>query len=326
MLAVAALITPLFPVAAGCSLFLDTSGLDTGSGDSSRPDAMDATTDHHAPSDSASDRRTASDATADHATTDTGREAAAKDAGTDGRDSGASPDADSGPCPTGRGPTMVALDYGSPFCIDSTEVTVGQYKQFVAAVTAGYTPVSAPRCAWNTTFAMPASTFCTMPDDFPASCVNWCQAYSFCAWSGKHLCGALLGGSIPYASALDVGVASWAAACTSGGANTYSFGNTYMSYCNMPDPANDGGTGEPLAVASEPQCVGPAGVFDLLGNASEWVDSCQIDMASATGDTDICDHLGGASSSYKACLILDNDVRGVGEYDGYPLGFRCCSP
>jgi sulfatase modifying factor 1 len=246
------------------------------------------------------------------------------DAGTDATDAAdAAVEAEGGACPAGRGPTMVLLPYG--YCIDSTEVTVGQYKAFLADIAGGYVPPTPDRCSWNTTYATNAAAYCTnMADDLPESCENWCQAYAFCQWAGKHLCGAVDGGAVPFTSAYDNTVSAWEKACTGNGSRIYNFGSAYMPYCNMPPPGNDGGGPDPLPVGSEAQCEGPTGVFDLIGNASEWIDSCEGDAGS--GGADHCHHVGGASSSYKTCSMDDWDARNFQYQDGYPLGFRCCSP
>jgi formylglycine-generating enzyme len=292
-----------FAGAASCSLFVDTSGLDTGP--SARSDAGDAGRDSSVPFDGPRDGPRAPDV---------------RDVGIDSR----AGDAEAGACPSGRGPEMVALDLGAPFCMDSTEVTVGQYNVFLAAVSSGYTPVTPARCGWNDTYTMPMTSDCQLEDNYPVGCVNWCQAYAFCAWAGKHLCGGVDGGSV--AVDVELSLASeWGSACTNAGTTVYSYGNTYESYCNTPNPQREGGSEASVPVATLPKCVGPPGIFDLEGNASEWQDSCQ-EVEAGAGANDICDHLGGASSSYRACLDLDSDIRSGGYYHGYPLGFRCCSP
>ncbi len=278
-----------------CSFFVDTGGLDTQTG------APDATND------------TTADVIGDVFVADAGGDAK-PDVSLD-----ATPDS----CPSGGGPTMVALP---GLCIDSTEVTVGQYKQFVTAVSQGYNPVVAQRCEWNLLWNIGAGgPECSVPDDNPVSCVNWCQAYAFCAWSGKHLCGGRTGGSVPYGSFSDPNQSAWASACTSNSTNQYAFGNAYAPVCNMPDPNDqDGGAGT-VAVASLTQCQGPTGVFDLMGNASEWIDSCEEDDA-GVGDSDYCHHVGGAFAQYEDCFGDDNDPRDFDYYAGYAIGFRCCSP
>ncbi|HEY2369022.1 MAG TPA: SUMF1/EgtB/PvdO family nonheme iron enzyme, partial [Polyangiaceae bacterium] len=121
-------------------------------------------------------------------------------------------------CPTGTGgPSMVRA--GS-FCIDQTEVTNAQYHDFVAANPP--TSDQPAECAWNGSW-VPFSgqwTYQNTTASYPITGVNWCQAYMFCKWAGKHLCGAPDGGS----------ATSWASsayysACSHGGAHVFPYGD-----------------------------------------------------------------------------------------------------
>src|SRR5438445_3243368 len=106
----------------------------------------------------------------------------------DASDAQASKDA----CPAGKGgPAMVPA--GS-FCIDQTEVTNAQYQDFVATNPSHADQI--PECAWNGSWVpfSGAWTYDNQTATFPVAGVNWCQAYGFCAWAGKHLCGAPGGG------------------------------------------------------------------------------------------------------------------------------------
>ncbi len=231
---------------------------------------------------------------------------------------------DSG-CPSGKGPAMVNLSYG--YCIDSTEVSQSQYQAFLDAITAGYMPPTPPRCDWNPTYSQPTDGWCvTQPND-PVACANWCDAYAFCEWAGKHLCGVVGGGGLPAVdAAVDPSTSAWAKACTANNSHDYSYGSTYEPVCNVPE--RDGGgldLDATLPVGSESMCQGPPGVYDLVGNASEWIDACDENDA---GFNDNCAHLGGAAGDpyHQNCVQLDWDTRSFQEHIGYAQGFRCCSP
>jgi formylglycine-generating enzyme required for sulfatase activity len=227
-----------------------------------------------------------------------------------------------GGCPFGRGPSMVRVAWG--FCIDSTEVTNGQYDAFLAALAAGDAPAVPPRCQWNTAFAQPVHPQCALGAAYPVACVNWCQAYAFCAWAGKRLCGAIDGGSLPSANAVDPGFSAWVTACTANGALAYEYGTVYAPVCNTiaPDGGNSPSSFSP--VASLLGCEGPPGVYDLNGNVSEWQDSCALDAGN--GQADLCHHLGGSLHDNKRCTADDTDTRDKGYIATYGFGFRCCSP
>jgi formylglycine-generating enzyme required for sulfatase activity len=214
---------------------------------------------------------------------------ATSDGGETNTDAGAARDANE--CPGTGGPTMVRVPGG---CIDSTEVTNRQYAEFLTPPPnlAGQPAV----CAWNSTF----TPGCTWPVastrlDNPVGCVNWCQAYAFCAWAGKRLCT----------------TSFWTSACTRGGLHQYPYGDTFeAASCNV-----DSGGSWP--VASHATCEGGyPGIFDLSGNLFEWGADCTGDA----GATDSCPGLGGSYDTNNACNA-GADVRTRVQGD---TGIRCC--
>jgi formylglycine-generating enzyme required for sulfatase activity len=208
---------------------------------------------------------------------------------------------------TVRGPTMVQV--ASSFYIDSTEVTSAQYQIFLTANgtdTSGQPSV----CAWNTTY-QPAAALNAATD--PVTNVDWCDALAYCTWAGKHLCGAIGGGPIAIADALMATKSQWFLACGGPGGSSHPNGT---SVCN-----STGGTTDLAPVATFPGCEGfYSGVYDLEGNAAEWVDSCDSNDA---GATDTCHSLGGS--------FYDNQSYCTESYDWprnktqYGQGFRCCA-
>jgi formylglycine-generating enzyme required for sulfatase activity len=194
-------------------------------------------------------------------------------------------------------------------CIDSTEVTFGAYWPFVDS--------GAPQpaqCAWNTSFA-PSQT---LPDDFPVTGVNWCDAYAFCQWQHKHLCGSVQGGPRPIDEALTSPDNAWFVACQGQAGYAYPYGPVYVQgLCNGVDAASG-----PWSVTTR-TCEGSAkGLFDMSGNVHEWLDSC--------GDTD----------AGITCAVVGGDYQtpspvgvrcGVGHREAMEGmqatgGFRCCLP
>jgi formylglycine-generating enzyme len=269
----------------------------------------------------------APDSTTDSSAGSVGKgDGASGTAGKGGGDGGLDASADAGGCPSGRGPTMVDL---GGFCIDSTEVTESQYAAFITAKgsdTSGQ-PTS---CAWNTSYAPRTSGGCT-PTSFdptarpnhPVKCVDWCDAYAYCAWAGKRLCGRVTGGPLTPGSALG----AWQAACSSEGTRTYPYGNNYIgNYCVTSD--YDGvsgyqpGTDVPRPVASLPTCEGGyPGIWDMSGNLYEWEDSCQT----SNGAEDTCQIRGGSFQQMGAtCAAAWTDHRDGRNAAGH-IGIRCCA-
>jgi formylglycine-generating enzyme required for sulfatase activity len=228
-----------------------------------------------------------------------------------------------------KGPFMVRvpLPDGGSFCIDSTEVSNTQYWAFIrAAVPFSQQP---PICAWNDSYSQ---GYGLLPaDNLPAVLMDWCDARAYCAWAGKRLCGKIGGGHIPLGSSptfnpVDPLKEEWAYACTAGGTRVYPYGDVYeKTGCVTLDYASD-----PVYLDSEirlrpsreaKKCQGGfPGLYDMGGNASEWVD----ESYNETGKSDTVIRFGAdfaAGEGDTKCIYRESDTRDGG--DG-GTGIRCC--
>lgn len=252
----------------------------------------------------------------------------ASDGGVDESGAAASADASAGGCPHGHGPTMVQIP-NQPFCIDSTEVTNAQYASFVAAISDGYEPADAgTQCSWNTQYQPLSSCAAAVGGGVnqPITCVDWCDAYSYCAWAGKHLCGGTDAATGPLDTAESVipTQSQWELACSAKGTRNYPYGETFdQTACNLPTTA-----GTLSDVGSFKNCVGGyPGIFDMAGNAAEWVDACE-DGGNAGSMHDNCAELGDSylnphgDTNPGGCPVKNYYPRGSTEPD---VGFRCCA-
>ncbi len=228
-------------------------------------------------------------------------------------------------CP---GTGMVALPRN--YCIDSTEVTQAQYQTWMSTnpSTSGQISVCS---SWNTSFTPTCNWTATSTADYPVVCVDWCDAYAYCAGVGKRLCGQIGGGSNGFNDYTNATLSQWYAACTSNGTYSsvgYPYGNTYQaSYCN----GYDSGKGAAVAVGTMSQCqstvAGYTGVYDLSGNVWEWEDSCD----GTSGSSDNCRTRGGSffslasSSAYLECGFAFGGYGARNNANNY-TGFRCCAP
>jgi formylglycine-generating enzyme required for sulfatase activity len=239
------------------------------------------------------------------------------------------------PCDSDAGPTMVRA--GGPsnsFCIDSTEITVKQYKAFLDANVPAAT--QAPECKWNDTFTPTVGG----ADDIPQSGVDWCDAVAYCKWAGKRLCGKITAGK----NAGPVGVADlgdgdqheWYVACSAQGQLVFPYGSVQkVGACNVND--GDGGNLKAYPVKSFPGCIGGVpGLYDMVGNVWEWFDGpfmphdagtdaadAQADGSPAHQDT----YVKGGSFANTGQVACRTDGRGATrDYHGADVGFRCCSP
>lgn len=267
--------------AAGCTSFEGTPDADDGGN-------VDASTDT-SPSDSSADTSPESSA--------------------DAPESG-----DSG-CPGTKGPRpeRVLLDGGKSVCIDRTEVTFSQYGEFLDASKSAL--VLPPGCTMPRDHA-PTHAMAPGEESYPVYGVDWSDAFAFCQWAGKRLCGSTRGGPLPPGEA-NTPSDQWWAACSASGSRSFPYGPAYMgALCNTADSKVDPKIG---VVEDHPQCVEATGkVFDLSGNAFEWQDSC----SSATSDA-TCFIRGGDYSQGES-------TSGCGSAISQPRtqkqrwGFRCC--
>ncbi len=181
-------------------------------------------------------------------------------------------DAQTAPCGTNlKGPAMVEVpDAG--YCIDSTEVTGAQYAEFLAATDggaadAGFLDASTldgglpPFCKRDGFAPGGGTSFDAGPAALPVVNVDWCDAFAYCQWAGKHLC------SAPTTDGGSDG--EWMLACTRGGTRSLPNGGADASVCNV-------GRASTVAPMTFPQCEGGySGVFDMVGNVEEWAGTCE---------------------------------------------------
>jgi sulfatase modifying factor 1 len=233
-------------------------------------------------------------------------------------ESGSQADGSSSTCPTTGG---AMVDVGG-YCIDATEVTNASYAAFLMSKGAD-TSGQPSFCSWNSSYA-PSCASAAKQDDAPVTCVNWCDAYAFCAWAGKRLCGKIGGGPTSAASLTDPSSDQWYRACSHAGDHDYPYGDKYQSgLCNDVNR----GLGKPVAVASSNGCQGGyPGIFDMSGNANELEDACD----GTTGPNDNCTFRGGAfddgppTNSYLPCSSPGTPL--ARNFTDNTIGFRCCGP
>jgi formylglycine-generating enzyme required for sulfatase activity len=238
---------------------------------------------------------------------------------------------EAGACGALHGPKMIVVPSLNPagnYCIDSTEVTEAQYQEFLNANVATSTQPSF--CSANTSFypdlAQPGCS--THPFDpvksgaLPVGCVDWCDAYAFCRWAGKRMCGEIShdGGAIAPALINTAANDQWFSACSAEAARTYPYGNAYdASVCNGKDLSN----GNLVDAGSLAKCVGGyAGIFDMSGNVAEWEDACGD---AATDGAVSCMARGGSVTELPGNLVCMQAQTLDRATASYNYGIRCCA-
>jgi formylglycine-generating enzyme required for sulfatase activity len=242
-------------------------------------------------------------------------------------------------CPAGatnRASQEVPLPDGSFYCIDHGEVRNSDYKQFLDANPSASAATQVAACSFNTSYAPDTTNGCDQYDpvnspDLPIACVDWCDAAAFCKWDGKHLCGALGGGTNAPADFADPTKSAWYRACSHAGAFDFPYGNTYKGTACV---GLDNTAVHPLA-SPVTSCVGGYdGLYDMSGNVAEWEDSC----TGNSGASDLCLDRGGSYLDTNVSVGSSPSLQCNSNVHGSPkmatkarstrdkeIGFRCCS-
>jgi formylglycine-generating enzyme required for sulfatase activity len=145
---------------------------------------------------------------------------------------------------------IVAKASGGAYCIDSAEVSKGQYNKFI---TANVPVTTQPAiCSSNATFVPrgawpPATAEDPTPNmsglqftfSLPVHYVDWCDAYSYCKWAGKQLCGEINRQGLDPTQRNDAGASAWYNACSAQGVKPWPYGVTFT-----PELCNSTGLGE----------------------------------------------------------------------------------
>jgi len=229
-----------------------------------------------------------------------------------------------GQCSTynGNGVCVAGQVSAGSYSIDATEVTTGRYAMFLAAK-AGSTSGQPSYCSWNTSF-QPTQGWPPAAEDYdmPIAWVDWCDAYAYCAWAGKRLCGKIGGGTNDLNSYDNPALSQWMHACGGASNSAWPYGAAHVvGKCN----SGDAGVFGPSSVGHFAGCVGGyAGLYDMGGNLMEWEDSC----TASTGASDFCRNRGGSfqhtndDTTSDRCDFNNNNPRSLTDSS---LGFRCCS-
>jgi hypothetical protein len=222
-------------------------------------------------------------------------------------------------CPASSGMIEVIVPGSSPvrsFCIDRLETTKAEFIAFKAAES----DASLPDAPFNCT---PSTTQLPTQPNRPAEGVSFCDAFRYCAWKGKRLCGSTTDGKmLPLAKAADPTASEWMATCSRFGAY-----DQQPVGCQLNKSTSfDVGSAPTCAVSYfAVQMIG-GGVttsyqtaLDLSGNVDEWEGAC--DMASGK-----CATRGG---SYRSGPDAECGKADVSTVDGVlPVdvrkGIRCC--
>jgi formylglycine-generating enzyme required for sulfatase activity len=238
-------------------------------------------------------------------------------------------------CPVGM--VIVPRADGGVYCIDATEVTYDQYKNFWN--TAQATPdKQIAACAANTTFT-PTNNWPPQPEQAkkPVVFVDWCDANAYCASLGRRLCGDVDGGAldisennnVDLSGATDHTKSEWYNACSAQGVNSYPYGNVLQStWCNNTGVLTDAPHTIIENNSPKQRCQGGAiGLFDMNGNAAEWTNACHGGQCLVVGGSFLDPVAPPSGVSCKTGTLVerlsDQTLPNPPSNQGH-IGFRCC--
>lgn len=237
---------------------------------------------------------------------------------------------DTGRCPAITPLVQVTNPNGGRYGIDAHEVTQAQYEDWLASVPVAAGALVGEGCGTNTSFLPTPS--CTASGfgcsgaacrPRPQTCIDWCDAYAYCAAVGKQLCGRYDSTNpLPVSFLDDATQSPWYNACSSGGLNLFATGNDLtpvFDACQFADRV------QARDAASLTECqssvAGYEGVLALTGNVREWLNSCD----SVSSPTANCFAVGGAfndNDDFEAqCNFTFTRPRNNANAS---TGFRCC--
>jgi len=130
------------------------------------------------------------------------------------------------------------------------------------------------------------------------------------------LCGRISGGGLTLMELADATQSQWFAACSGPKGQVYPYAKTYSAgACNDKAAGKNG-----LSIVGKFEgCAGYyPGLFDMLGNAQEWTDTCD----GKNGAHDGCERIGGSYLDTPNCSTSGLAYRNLQSPE---VGFRCCS-
>lgn len=225
-----------------------------------------------------------------------------------------------GHCPPsadGTPTVRVETPMGTTTCIDTWEITRGQYEAWLGS---GPDPaLQPPHCDYNGSFIPTAA----WPPggtglEQPVVHVDWCDGQAYCVAQGRRLCGAIGGEALEPDGFDDPTRSEWFNGCSSGGASEFPYGDDYAPQaCNGIDTGNAGA----VSVGTMSACRTGDAVYDLSGNVWEWEDAC----TGTQGEADFCRVRGGGFNNASDNLRCGADSMPGRSTTGVNVGFRCCA-
>jgi formylglycine-generating enzyme required for sulfatase activity len=164
------------------------------------------------------------------------------------------------------------------------------------------------------------------PSTLPVGGIDWCDAWAYCAFRGKRLCGKVGGGALELAGKSSMQVnqeGEFSRACSANNTKVYPYGASHQQGACRDSKSKEEELKEPAPVGSMPACEGGyPGLFDMSGNVQEWINACDAENADPAKTA--C-HVAGGSWNYLGnatfCAFSQANPR---EVQAAQNGVRCC--
>ena len=250
-------------------------------------------------------------------------------------------------CPektSGSQMVLIPMPDGEPYCIDARPATYGEYGQFVKEKGDDFSG-QPEKCEHNNDYGpveyydrmgcfplVCGPSLANANPDWAVGCLDFCDAWAYCAWAGKRLCGVrgAESGKVMVVDAPDVESVGramdelrrsvrneWYNVCSQGGTTKYPYGDTRKAGTCIDNAVIEarGTNAAMIRDTSQSACRGTHPPYDrvyhMSGNANAWINIC-----SPSGD---CAAPGGPVGKDDSC------AGSFGTFSDLGPGVRCCA-
>ncbi|WP_437314581.1 formylglycine-generating enzyme family protein [Sorangium sp. So ce385] len=227
-------------------------------------------------------------------------------------------------CPNGM--VIAPVAGGGNYCIDQYEVTKEEYDAFLGA---SLPPAGLPaECSGN--IYQPSDGWPYAEARAPVNYIDWCDAYAYCMWRSKHLCGRIGGGASSPAELANRAQNEWYNACSGQGVNEYPYGHAYEPKCKVNDPDGEFALKSvgPSPVPPLTMCEGSVtDLYHMSGNVAEWENSCDAEgncLVRGGSRASVPDADDVANGTLKAARCDAGSYARRRDDTNPNIGFRCC--
>lgn len=167
--------------------------------------------------------------------------------------------------------------------------------------------------------------------------MDFCDAFAYCAWAGKRLCGPVGAGgkgasvSATYEEAVAIGKSTqseWFNACTQGGTTKYPYGDAFVQgRCIDRTAIQADAKAFDVTDLTDNACHGATPpydeVYDLMGSVREWHNVCYTPKSGGASCTASGSGAEEPADQDKDCAATTNfpSVRAIYSF----RGIRCCA-